>query len=174
MAGYLGYDVLGTLTLGDGNMTPTTLRAAAATIAETIRAMTPNYELFQDFGWHPVARVRDVPGGALRLFNIEWSIPVPRTDGIYGDDAVECSVVLKIFTNYGALPEDDDQFQDVHAEIISSDGNQIWLALDDSVDPVIGGLCSVTRAEDPFAFEDVEPGQVWGAHMFDVTILLSH
>lgn len=172
MAGYLGYDVLGTFRLGVASLTPTTLRATAAAVSAAIRGITPNYELFADAPWSPVDRVEDVPGSVLRLFCCEWDPAIPVEDGIYGDDAQEHIARLRVYTNYARLPEVDDDAQDVHAEMPTSDGNQLRVALDAIVDPATDGVISFAAAG--FEWESAEPGHAWGAHQFDVRILLAH
>lgn len=172
MPAYLGYDVLGAFELGNANMTPTSLRAVAADLATAIRNVTPSYPLFQDHPWTPVARVLDVPGSLLRLYCCEWDPPEPVEDGIWGDDAMEHITSLRVVTNYRGLPEIDDEFQDVHAEIVSADGNDLHIALLDQQDPVTSGLINVTRLGWDWLVD--EPGHAYGEHLFEVRILLAH
>ena len=150
-------------------MNPTTLRTVAADLAATIRTITPDYPLYQDKPWSLVPVVKEVPGVILRLASCEWDPPVPVLDGIYGS-GIEHITTLRVFANYGGLPDETDQ--DVHAEIVSSDAQQLWLALEARQDPQLDGLIAVTPTG--WSFEDDTPGKLWGSHDFDVRLLLSH
>lgn len=152
-------------------MIPTTLRAVALAVSTAIRGVTPTYELFQE-PWTAIGRVSHVPGGRLRLFCCEWDPPVPVEDGIYGDDSQEHTAILRVFTNYTGLPETDDDEQDVHAEIASSDGNQLRVVFDGLVDPVNDGV--IAFATLGWVWEDAEPGHAWGSHQFELRFLLAH
>ena len=77
-----------------------------------------------------------------------------------------------MFTNYSALPEMDDDVQDVAAELMTEDGRQIWIDLQERVDPVVPGLLFVNPAG--WTSEEDDAGHEWGYHEFEVRLLLSH
>lgn len=154
-------------------MNPTTLRTVAADLADQIEQITPDYPLFRDQTWESVDRIRDVPGGKLRLYHCEWVLEGPVPDGIYGD-SIEYSATLRVWTNYRGLPEVDGESQDVAAEMIDADGRQLWIRLEERSDPVLPGLVSVLPAEPPFTFANEDPGHVWGSHDLKVRYLVSH
>ena len=151
-------------------MIATTLRTVSADLAETIRTLTPDYPLYQDARWTPVERVIDVPGEQMRLFHCEWDDAVPLDDGIYGD-AIEYGTNLRVWTNYRHLSEEDGETQDRAAEIVTADARQLYVVLQERLDPVVDGLTWVA----PLGWtpEVAEPGHLWGFHEFEVRLLLA-
>lgn len=166
MPAYLGYDDLGAFTLGSTNMTPTTLRTVAADFVSTIEGIDPDYDLEQESEWASVDKLDDVPGENLRLFFCVWEPSRPiEADGIYGA-GVEHESFCRVFTNYRTLDE-------VTAyEMIDSDGDQLWITLQERVDPVLDGLTAVYH--EGYEPEEDEDGHQWGAHVFRVLFLKSH
>jgi hypothetical protein len=154
-------------------VTPTTLRTVAADLADQIELITPDYPLFRNERWEAVEKVREVPGGKLRLYHCEWIPEGPIEDGIFGD-AIEYGATLRVWTNYRGLPEVDGESQDVVAEIIDADGRQLWIRLVERVDPVLSGFVSIVPDAVPFTFANEEPGNQWGSHDFKVRYLVSH
>jgi len=150
-------------------MNPTTLRTVAEDLSTTIRAITPDYPLFRDKPWTTVPRVADVAGTVLRLYHCEWEAPVP--DEVFGTGLGHITT-LRVWTNYRGLSDVDGRAQDIHAEIVSADARQLWLALEARQDPVLDGLLLVTPTG--WSPESDEPGDLWGSHDFDVRLLLSH
>lgn len=132
----------------------------------TIRAISPDYALFQDTGWQYVPEIEDVPGDRIRLFALDWGFGEPVEDGIFGQ-GVEHEFELRVWANYRSLNGLTT------AEIVERDGRQLWLALEQRLDPTVSGLVFVQPAG-PFEAENDEPRDVWGFYPFVVTMLLDH
>lgn len=141
--------------------TPHTIRADFAT---QIMAITPSHPEHQTSRFRPVKSVSNVRGPELRNFHLEIPGPAQPVDGgIYGS-GVEFGFELRVWVCYGALDDNDDD------SIITTDGAQIWGALQARYDPGLAGLISV----EPLGWisgEGDDNGHRWGAHTFDVRYL---
>lgn len=147
-------------------MQTTTPRLIRADFRAQIKAVIPSHPEHRECRYRYVASVDDVPGPDLRIFHIDIPSPAqPVTDGIYGS-GVEHQFDLRVWVSYGALAPDDDD------SIITTDGAQIWHALQRRYDPGLAGLISVeptgwTDADD----DGDESGRRWGFFSFDVRYL---
>jgi len=146
-------------------MIPTTVRIVSADFATTIRGIVPSYPLHQDQTWTPASKAGEVPGSRIRLYHGEWGFGEPEPDGIHGS-GIEYGFDLRVLTSYRGLPEDEV------VEMATSDGNQLWLALDARVDPTVAGLVAVQYQR--YEPESQDPGNEYGSHFFRVRLLLTH
>lgn len=110
--------------------------------------------------------VQLVQSPELRNFHLDIPAPAqPSESGIYGS-GVAFEFTLEVWVSYmGLAPEDDDS-------IITSDGAQIWAALQGRYDPALAGLISV----EPSGWSDApdegaDDGHRWGHFDFVVTYL---
>lgn len=145
-------------------MDTTTPRIIRADFTTQIMAIVPSHVSQSASRFRPVRAVSDVPGPELRNFHIAIPDPAqPVEGGIYGS-GVEFSFVLYVWVCYGALDDEDDD------SIITTDGAQIWDALQARYDPALAGLISV----EPLGWvagDGDDDGRRWGAHTFDVRYL---
>ena len=148
-------------------MNPTTTRIVAADFVATIRGITPAYELKRDQPWTAVEKLENLQGTKIRLFHPRWGFGRPVEDGLFGD-GVEWEFLLDIFTNYRGLPQEIGQ--DPAAEIVTSDGRQLWNTLEERKG-IVEGFVGLTY--EGFAPEEDEPHELFGAHQFLVRLLLS-
>lgn len=122
-----------------------------------ILAISPAYTFMQTEEWKEVDQIENVPGDKIRLFYVEFEPPLGAPDdSIWGCDAITLECLVRIYTNYGGLP--DKQISGVIAE----DGRQIYLALERRLDPQFDGL--ITVGYPSWTPETTEPGHVWGSH----------
>lgn len=141
--------------------TPGVIRADFST---QIMAIEPSHPSHQTSRFRPVRSVSNVRGFELRNFTLEIPTPArPVEGGIYGS-GVEFHFELRVWVCYGHLSEEDDD------SIITTDGAQIWDALQARYDPALPGLISVEPIE-WIAGDDDSDGHRWGAHTFDVRYL---
>ena len=151
-------------------MNTTTLETIAADFAAVIRGTTPDFPLHEGDLWQgPVPTVESVPVPARRTFFCQWELDGEdfAEDGVYGS-GVEHGVVLRVFTSYVGLPEDGV----VVSAMIVADRRQLWMALQERVDPVVPGLVAVASPTWEYALDGDEPGHIWGAHVFRVRYLI--
>lgn len=145
-------------------MQTTTPRTILADFITQIKAIDPSHPEHQGRRFRYVRSVDDVPGPDVRTFHLAIAAPAePSPDGIYGS-GVAFRFELEVWVSYGALaPTDDDS-------IITTDGAQIWHALQRRYDPGLAGLISV----EPDGWSEGEQGDDgyrWGAFLFDVRYL---
>lgn len=145
-------------------MQTTTPRIIRADFITQIVAIAPSHTEHQTIRFRPVRSVDHVAGTELRNFHIDVPSPAqPSSTGIYGS-GVAYEFALEVWVSYGHLaPEDDDS-------IITTDGAQIWDALQSRYDPALAGLIAVEPSgwiEGP----DTDDGTRWGAHTFTVHYL---
>lgn len=140
-------------------MQTTTLETVRDDFIATIRAIVPDHTQHRDAGWAPVDQLEDVPGNRLRAFFVLFSPPrVVPDDAPYGDGTPWESEV-QVWTNYTDLPDGDV------VPAIYRDARQLFIALQDRLDPQLSGLFEV-RQDQEFQPENDQSGAVWGYHPF--------
>ncbi len=144
-------------------MTPTTTRALRAAFTATIRDLVPSEEAHRDRRWSEVLSRDKVPSAALRRFFVSIRDAAATTDGVYSPSSHERRATVLVYASYGALLESEVE------DLVSADGNQIFIALAIQQDPIISGLISVEDAG--WNDEDEENGQRWGAHRLEIRYL---
>lgn len=142
-------------------MQTTNLRLLRADFRAQIRGLSPSYPYHQT-SWAPVDRLDHVPGERIRTFFIAFESPSPVEDGIYGD-GVEYELEMSVYTNYAHLNDD------IVDEMLAQDAEDLWLALEARIDPILAGFVSI-RPEG-FTSEDDDEGGLWGAHVFTIRYL---
>lgn len=146
-------------------MQTTTPRIIRADFVRQIVAISPSHAEYRSSRFRPVASVDLVQSAELRSFHLDIPDPAfPSPSGIYGS-GVAYDFTLWCWLSYRHLaPEDDDS-------IITTDGAQIWSALQGRYDPALAGLIAV----EPIGWEHADGGNIdgarWGAHLFQVTYL---
>jgi hypothetical protein len=145
-------------------MDTTTPRIIRADFITQITAIVPSHPEHQRSRFRHVRSVPTVRGAELRNFHLEIAGPAqPVDNGIYGS-GVEYEFELRVHVAYGQLAPDDDD------SIITTDGAQIWHALQLRYDPGLAGLISVEQLGwDPG--DGDETGNRWGAHSYLVRYL---
>jgi hypothetical protein len=144
-------------------MTPTTTRALRAAFVSTIKGLTPSEQAHRDRGWSEVTSRDNVPSAALRRFFVSIRDARAFTGGVYSPSSHEREAIVLVYASYGALKEGEAE------DLVSADGNQIFIALAIQVDPIIAGLISVE--DGGWVDEDAENGQRWGAHRLEIRYL---
>ena len=134
-------------------------------IINHVSAILPRHQEHRRRRWRHVVARRDVPGAELRNFHVECKVAKPITSGIYGI-GIEYDVTINIWTSYGALSQEHDD------SIITEDGNQIWIALDQSPDPEVRDLISTQYAN--WVDQDSTDGHRWGAHVLLARFIAPH
>lgn len=145
-------------------METTTLEAIHADFAEQIRGITPDYPLHQGDRWAgPVDNLERLATATRRTFHMQWELDGEDfvEDGLYGD-AIEHGSILRVYTSYVGLPDDGL----TSTAMIHADRRQLWLALENRLDPHIPGLVKV--ASPTWEYGSTEPGLIWGAHVFGI------
>lgn len=135
----------------------TTMRALRHSLSAAIEGISP--EEMPEQRYVRVRRLSDVPGAGFRNFFIEMDDAGPVFGGIFGN-GVECSASLSVFVNYQNL---DAESAD---GVIWSDCHNLWLGLLHQRHPIIVGFLNIEYAG--WQPEESDPGQVWGAHVYDV------
>lgn len=145
-------------------MQTTTPRVIRNDAIVQIKAIVPSHPEHQDSRFRLVKSAAEVRGLEIRNFYPEIPEPAQPIDGgIYGS-GVEYGFELRVWVCYGHLAPDDDD------SIITTDGAQIWDALQARYDPALAGLISV----EPLGWisgDGDEDGRRWGAHTFAVRYL---
>jgi hypothetical protein len=144
-------------------MTPTTTRALRAAFVTTIKGLIPSEEAHRDRRWSEVMSRDKVPSAALRRFFVSIRDAAAATDGVYSPSSHERRATVLVYASYGALQETEIE------DLVSADGNQIFIALAIQPDPIIPGLVSVE--DGGWADEDEENGQRWGTHRYEIRYL---
>lgn len=141
--------------------TPFTIRAD---FVAQIKAIAPSHPEHQTSRYRLVNSVDEVPGPDLRNFHLTIPEPAqPDENGIYGS-GVAYRFGLEVWVSYGHLsPAGDDS-------IITTDGAQIWDALQARYDPALPGLISVEPTGWITGDGDAD-GHRWGAFTFDCSYL---
>lgn len=146
-------------------MNTTTPRIIRADFVRQITAIVPSHAEHTTSRFRYVRAPQLAQSAELRNFHLEIPSPAqPVEGGIYGS-GVEYQFELRVWVSYGQLaPEDDDS-------IVTTDGAQIWDALQGRYDPALAGLISV----EPSGWTDGDGGDVdgqrWGFFSFDVHYL---
>ena len=144
-------------------MQTTTPRLIRADFSDQIRAIVPSHTEHQTSRFRPVRSVDLVQGAELRSFHLDIPRPAQPIDGgHYGDGGVDYQFILEVWVSYSGLaPEDDDS-------IITTDGAQIFDALQNRYEPALAGLISVEPDGAGWIDGDDSDGNRWGAFTFVV------